>query len=81
MANKEAIELLEKAVSTDPNYADGYSQLGDAYLQGTGRSIFSPKEGYPKSKIAFEKSLELNPNNPVALAGLADYAFFYERNL
>ena len=33
------------------------------------------------SKLAFDKSLELNPDNPVALAGLADYAFFYERNL
>ena len=81
VANEEAIKLLEKAVSIDPNYADGYNQLGDAYLQGAGRSIFSPNEAYPKSKLAFDKSLELNPDNPVALAGLADYAFFYERNL
>jgi TolB-like protein/predicted Zn-dependent protease len=81
VANKEAIEQLKKAVSTDPNYANGYVYLGNAYLQGTGRSIYPPNEAYPKAKVAFEKSLELNPNNPEALAGLGDYAFFFERNL
>ena len=81
VANKEAIELLEKAVLADPDYADGYSQLGDAYIQSTGRSIYPPNEAYPKAKMAFERSLKLNPDNPAALAGLGDYAFFYEKNL
>ena len=81
VANKEAIELLNKAVSTDPNYANAYVYLGNAYTQGSARSIYPPDKSYPKAKVAFEKSLELNPNNPEALAGLGDVAFFYERNL
>ena len=81
VANKEAIELLKKAVSADPNYANAYVHLGYAYTHGSGRSISPPDKNYPKAKIAFEKSLELNPINPEALAGLGDVAFFYERNL
>ena len=81
VANKEAIELLKNAVSTDPNYANAYVHLGYAYTYGSGRSINPPDKNYPKAKIAFEKSLELNPVNPEALAGLGDVAFFYERNL
>ena len=81
VANKEAIDLLKNAVLKDPNYADAYVHLGYAYTQGSARSINPPDETHPKAKVAFKKSLELNPNNPEALAGLGDVAFFYERNL
>ncbi|MBC8244726.1 MAG: tetratricopeptide repeat protein [Verrucomicrobia bacterium] len=78
---KKAIELYEKAISDDPNYADAYIGLGNSYLMSSGTSNAFPDATSPKAKVAFEKALELNPDNPSALSGLGEIAIFYERNL
>jgi CubicO group peptidase (beta-lactamase class C family) len=56
---KSAIEVFELAIRTDPENANLYDSLGEAY--------YKAKE-YEKSKINFEKSLNLNPNNSNAEA-------------
>ncbi|MFC2139809.1 tetratricopeptide repeat protein [Bacteroidota bacterium] len=51
---KEAIEIFEINVDKNPNSANVYDSLGEAYMNA----------GFNKEAIeAYEKSLELNPDN------------------
>jgi len=51
---REAIYRWEKAIETDPTYAAAYNDLAIAYEH----------EGQlPKARKAYEKALELEPNN------------------
>lgn len=55
---KTAVELLNSAIKTDPNYVDAYIELGNAYLnQGDGSNAIKN----------FDKALELQNGNPEAL--------------
>lgn len=51
---KSAVDVFKLAISTDPENANLYDSLGEAY--------YKLKE-YKKSKANYEKSLKLNPNN------------------
>jgi Flp pilus assembly protein TadD len=52
---REAIYRWERAVQIDPAYAEAYNDLGVAYEH----------EGQlEKARKAYEKALELSPNNP-----------------
>ena len=56
----DAIAVLEKSASLDPNYAPTWAQLGRAYttnasLEGGGR------EEYDRAQAAYEKAVALNP--------------------
>ncbi len=58
----EAIKLLEKALSFDPNNAEYWYNLGGA--------TYTLKD-FAKAKIAWTNSLSLDPNNQLAKQGLA----------
>lgn len=51
---ESAIEVFKLALSTDPQNANLYDSLGEAYYRA---------KDYEKSKVNFEKSLDLNPDN------------------
>ena len=51
---ESAIEVFKLAISTDPENADLFDSLGEAYYRS---------KAYEKSKENYEKSLELNPDN------------------
>ncbi|REH48894.1 CubicO group peptidase (beta-lactamase class C family) [Tenacibaculum gallaicum] len=57
--NNQAIEMFEFAIEQDPENANLYDSLGEAY--------FIAKE-YNKSLLNYEKSLKLNPKNDNAKA-------------
>jgi TolB-like protein len=55
-----AIELLQKSVALEPNYAPTWAHLGRAYT--TNASLrFGGREDYNKAQAAYEKAIELNP--------------------
>ncbi|MGA8763540.1 MAG: protein kinase [Candidatus Sulfotelmatobacter sp.] len=59
--NKEAIEMLERAVGMDPSYAPAWAALGtryylDATFSNGGEAIFE------RSNAAYERALVLDPN-------------------
>ena len=67
-ANKEAIAMLERAVSLDPTYAPAWEALGrryyfDAIYSGGGAA------GYRRSNAAYQRALALEPGR-VGAAGL-----------
>ena len=67
--NKEAISMLERAVSLDPNYAPSWEALGiryyyDADYAGGGEAMLK------RSDAALERALALDPNLILAAAQL-----------
>jgi tetratricopeptide (TPR) repeat protein len=71
---KQASELFEKAVAADPANSDAYLWLGRSYgRRAETASVFSAPGLATKSRQAFEKAVELNPNNKEALNDLFEY--------
>jgi DNA-binding winged helix-turn-helix (wHTH) protein/TolB-like protein/Tfp pilus assembly protein PilF len=65
-----AVQLLEKSVALDPSYAPAWMELGNAYAgyanwQGGGPEFLT------KSKAAFDKALQLEPEMPQVHAFMA----------
>ncbi len=67
-SNKNAIAMLEKVVSLDPNYAPAWEVLGRRYYFD---AIYSDggEAGYQRSNAAYRRALALEPGR-VAAAGL-----------
>ncbi|MGA7837754.1 MAG: tetratricopeptide repeat protein, partial [Ignavibacteriaceae bacterium] len=61
--NNKAIDLFNKALEIDPNYALAYAGLADAYNQRVGKFGYSA-ELYDSSLALSEKALKLNPDLP-----------------
>ena len=59
----EAIELLEKSVALDKQYARAWEYLGSAYAV-RGSTRFGGSEYYQKAQRAFDEAIKLNPNEP-----------------
>jgi TolB-like protein/DNA-binding winged helix-turn-helix (wHTH) protein/Flp pilus assembly protein TadD len=59
---KVALAYFNQAIDEDPNYAQAYSGLADTYaLLGDWQyAVMTPKEAFPKAKIAAIKALELD---------------------
>ncbi|MGA2980113.1 MAG: protein kinase [Terriglobales bacterium] len=69
-ANKEAIAMLERSVTLDPNYAPAWEALGrryyfDAIYSGGGTA------GYQRSNAAYQRALSLEPGRVDAAGFLA----------
>jgi TolB-like protein/Tfp pilus assembly protein PilF len=76
----QAKEYFEQAIALDPNYANAYAGLGDAYqfLGGSASSIERSAEFYAKAKEALQRALELNPDLAEAHASVALIAMNYD---
>jgi TolB-like protein/DNA-binding winged helix-turn-helix (wHTH) protein/Flp pilus assembly protein TadD len=59
---KTAVDYFNQAIAKDPNYAQAYTGLADAYaLLGDWQyAVMTPKEAFPKAKAAAIKALELD---------------------
>jgi tetratricopeptide (TPR) repeat protein len=76
----QAKEYFEQAITLDPNYANAYAGLGDAYLflGGSSYGIEHTAEFYAKAKEALRRALELNPDLAEAHASIALMAMNYD---
>jgi len=66
-----AIELLEKAVALDPDYANAWSLLSGAYL---GAGFWTPdpaKDFFNKSKQAASRAMEIAPEAVLSLGAMS----------
>ena len=76
---KKAIDKFEEAVKLNPNFAQAYSGLSDAYLwAGYNEGIFTASQAKPKAKAAAEKAVALDSNSVEAHTSLATFKLFYE---
>jgi eukaryotic-like serine/threonine-protein kinase len=76
---KRAIQYFEQAIALDPNYAQAYVGLADAYHVISGYwGGLSPRESFPKAKAAALKALELDDRLAEAHTSLAAVKSGYE---
>jgi len=76
----KAIELFEKAVEIDPNFALADARIADVYNQMPAYPYASPKEAYPKAKIAAQRALQIDPSLSEAHTALANTLAIYDWN-
>jgi len=69
---KKSIQLYERAIALDPDYALPYAGLAESYVQGIWHVPFVPKEVLPKAKNAALKALELDDTLAETHAALAN---------
>jgi len=77
---KKAIDYFNQAIEKDPNYAQAYAGLADAYaLSGDWEyGILSPEDAFPKAKAAATKALALDNNLAEAHTSLAFVLDLYD---
>src|SRR5882724_1054092 len=64
---KKSIELFQRAIVADPNYALAYAGLSDAYSVSTGYGVvIQPKQAFALADEASRKALELDDALPEA---------------
>jgi serine/threonine protein kinase/pimeloyl-ACP methyl ester carboxylesterase/Tfp pilus assembly protein PilF len=74
---RRAIECFTEAIETAPDYAPAYSGLADCHIVMSVYTFLSPKETYPKARVAALKALEIDDSLAEAHASLAAiYALF-----
>jgi TolB-like protein/DNA-binding winged helix-turn-helix (wHTH) protein/Flp pilus assembly protein TadD len=79
---KKAIEYFNGAIALDPNYAEAYSGLADAYaLSGHWEyGVLPPQDAFVKAKAAATKALALNGSLAEAHTSLAYILDLYGRD-
>jgi len=76
--HKRAAAYFNQAIAIDPSFALAYSGLADTFGASATNGWISPREGYLKSKIASQKSLELDDSLAEAHASAGAIAMLYD---
>jgi TolB-like protein/Tfp pilus assembly protein PilF len=76
----QAKEYFEQAISLDPNYAQAYAGLADAYQFVGASDPRNSKENYDKAKSAYRRALQLDPTLAEAHASAGLVAMNYDWN-
>jgi Serine/threonine protein kinase len=71
-------DYFQKAIDKDPNYALAYAGMADAYNRLSGFNVISPREGFPRARVAALKALELDDKLAEAHATLAVVKLLYD---
>jgi DNA-binding winged helix-turn-helix (wHTH) protein/TolB-like protein len=75
---RKAIELFQRSVQLDPNFAMAYSGLADSYATLGYLSEIAPREAFPVAKRYALKALQLDDSLAEAHASLAYIKFYFE---
>ena len=69
LPNREAIQMLERAVGIDATFAPAWEQLGLRYYYDANYST-GGEEMFQRSNTAYEKALALDPNRLISVGNL-----------
>lgn len=72
------IDLLKKAISLDPNFADAYATIAQLTLTHLGRGLMNYKEGLSEAKLYIDKAFSIDPKNTEAFDVSFSYYFRIE---
>jgi tetratricopeptide (TPR) repeat protein len=75
---ERAVELLESAVSRDPEYAVALATLADIYSRLPIAADVPSGEAIPKAKAAALEALQIDPGLAEAYTALGWITFYYE---
>tara|TARA_R110002073_G_scaffold8207_1_gene45583 strand:+ start:31574 stop:33607 length:2034 start_codon:yes stop_codon:yes gene_type:complete len=70
---KKSIDLLKKAISLDPNFADAYANIAYLNLIHSGAGLMNYKEGLNEAKQYIDKAFSLDPSNTEAFETSVQY--------
>ncbi len=75
---QQGIRYFQQAIDLDPNYALAYAGLADCYnlLDDWGKS--SPRDSFPKARVAAQRAMELDDSLPEAHVSLAMVRVSYD---
>ena len=74
----KGIELCEKAIELDPNYAEAYSGLADCLVTLSWIGGARPSDEFPKARLAAEEAVRLDPSLGEAYVSLSYVHFLYD---
>ena len=77
---KKAMEYFQKAVELDPDYALAYAFIGEAYLNYAMYGFMSSAEAISQARIAAQKAISLDEQEPVTHRLLAYVHLFHDWN-
>lgn len=75
---KKAMEYFQKAVELDSDYALAYALIGEVYANYAFYGFMSSAEAFKHARIAAQKAIILNEENPVTHRLLAYVHLFYD---
>jgi tetratricopeptide (TPR) repeat protein len=75
-----AMRLLTEATTLDPDYADAYVKLAEAYNMVSQYTLMPPGEAYPRALAAANRAISLDPGNAEAHAALAFTTFYWSKD-
>ncbi|MFA6157718.1 tetratricopeptide repeat protein [Mesorhizobium sp.] len=75
-----AIQLLTEATTLDPNYADAYVKLAEAYNTISQFTLMPANEAYPRALAAARRAITLDPDDAGAYAALAFTTFYWTKD-
>ncbi|HTW58875.1 MAG TPA: winged helix-turn-helix domain-containing protein [Terriglobales bacterium] len=75
---RKAIEYFQAAIAKDPNYAQAYAGLADAYILQAGYGFVPEKDAMPKAKEAALHALSIDDRIAEAYTSLALISVQYE---
>lgn len=58
---RRALEHFDRAIAHDPLYTQAFAGLGDAYGAMSYYGYIPPQDGFPRSRAAAERAIELDP--------------------
>lgn len=73
---KNAMKFFKAAIKYDPDYAEAYAFLGEAYIHAAALNILPNEEGNDLARNAANKAIELNAENAKAHMVLAYIELF-----
>ena len=76
--HQKAAEYFNQAIAIDPTFALAYAGLGDTYAASATNGWISPREGYPKAKVAVKRALEIDNTLAEAHNTAGALAMFYD---
>jgi TolB-like protein/predicted Zn-dependent protease len=76
-AARKAVQHFQQAIEVEPNYAEAYAGLADAYWW-LGEAVLPPREAAAKARAAAEKALQIDDQLAEAHGSLAMIQFSYD---
>ena len=74
----QAIELYQKAIDLDPNYALAWARLAEAYYEQASNGWTHVADGIPKARAAAARALKLDPTLEIPHRALARISLFFD---
>lgn len=75
---RKSVEYFQRAINLDPNYAQAYTGLADAYSFLNGLGVAPPNEVMPMAKAAVARALELDDKLAEAYTARGLIKHFYD---